>query len=535
MNWASAICSPGQGRQYSLRSCTTAGRVPRTHDARDGLFPSPCPPLPRDLTSPSSQFEVRCPGETSAISRAVHLARLAGGYPACRQCPHRDQVEGLSSRLAKLAALVRRAPGTADWFHEEGVGGGLHEGFRADLAGRLAAAFGVFLRDSLAIEQGNPAVVVAGDGRAWTQELLAAATERLRWAACDVVELGAATAPALAWAVTHWRADGGFYLGNPSGRAHAAGVKFFLSRGRPVSAGDALSAIRRAVEQPPRRPARQYGAASRQGGVPEYLERFTESFHGLRPLRFALQTTCRPFAAAVDRLLENTACQAIAADAIGGPGNRPAESQVHFAIAVDDDGERCRLWDERGQPVDFQPAASDCGRTRSALAGRTVAGHGISDAAAARLAALGCVSRCGHLRAETYQALVKQQAAPARTPPGGSGTRPAAMSRPTAGHAGDPASAAQLRRSAAFRGPRRGASRPLKSSFGSETFLLQVQRSLAGPLPHQRSLWRRQPLSRAACGRCRFCERPSLSAKSPPAWPPMPVHPPTLLSAVCVR
>lgn len=382
--------------------------------ARTACFLPPDTPLPRALTSPSSQFEFRCPGETSAISRAVHLARLAGGYPACRQCPHRDQVEGLSSRLAKLAALVRRAPGPADWFHEEGAGGGLHEGFNADFAGRLAAAFGVSLRDAMALDQGNPAVVVAGDGRAWTQQLLAAAAEQLRWAACDVVELGAATAPALAWAVTHWRADGGFYLGNPSGRAHAAGVRFFLSKAQPVSAGDALSAIRRAVEHPPRRPARRYGAARGQGGVPHYLERFTESFHALRPLRFTLQTTCRPFAAAVDRLLENTACQVIAADAIGGPGNRPAESQVHFAIAVDDDGERCRLWDERGQPVDFHRLllliAAALG---GALAGRAVAaGHGISDAAAARLAALGArVVRCGHLRAETYQALVKQQAA----------------------------------------------------------------------------------------------------------------------------
>lgn len=48
-----------------------------------------------------------------------------------------------------------------------------------------------------------------------------------------------------------------------------------------------------------------------------------------------------------------------------------------------------------------------------ALAGRTVAvGCEISAAAAARLTALGArLVRCGHLRAETYQALVKQQAA----------------------------------------------------------------------------------------------------------------------------
>lgn len=40
---------------------------------------------------PTLEPQYVCPGETHAISRAVHLSRLAAFYPKCRECPQRQE------------------------------------------------------------------------------------------------------------------------------------------------------------------------------------------------------------------------------------------------------------------------------------------------------------------------------------------------------------------------------------------------------------------------------------------------------------
>ncbi len=299
--------------------------------------------------------EYQCPSEPARISRAVHLARLSEGYPACRQCRYREDTEGLTERTQRKIPVAEREKRAADFLEHEGLAGNLHEGFDAELAGRFAAGFGLVLREETGAKQSYPSVALAGDGRAVTQRHLAEAAERLRWAGCDVVDLGTVPSPALSWSIGEVGADGGLYVGNPQGDPHRAGIHFYGREGRPLSEREFFEAVCAWAEKAPDRPVRSYGKAGKIDALSRYERRYADSFHGLRPLRFLLHTTNRPLGVCLGRLLQATACRIVLRQSETGAADGPISEAVgHFAAAIDDDGRRCRLWDEGGRQVPFE-------------------------------------------------------------------------------------------------------------------------------------------------------------------------------------
>ena len=307
------------------------------------------------MTSQPDEHEYQCPGEPSRISRAVHLARLADGYSACGHCPHRDDVVGLSKRSRQRIPAVRDPRGLADYLYAEGVLGNLHEGFDSLLAGRFAAGFGILLREALGATDRYPAIAVASDGRSITQQHFTEVVEKLRWVGCNVIELGSVPCPALSWAIGELDADGGLYVGNPVGDPHKAGLRFYRADGVPISEVSSLGAISALVDSAPSRPVRVSGEASRADALGLYESRFADSFHGLRPLRFLIHTTCRPTGVCLTRLLQATACKMELRESETAVRAQPLPDPVgHFAAAIEEDGQRCHLWDERGGPVPFE-------------------------------------------------------------------------------------------------------------------------------------------------------------------------------------
>ncbi|HTN02265.1 MAG TPA: hypothetical protein VL132_10325, partial [Planctomycetaceae bacterium] len=65
--------------------------------------------------------EYLCPGETHPISRSVHLARLAAFYPACRECPCRNETGQLPQELIGRFAETRQRAPRPTWIKGEGV------------------------------------------------------------------------------------------------------------------------------------------------------------------------------------------------------------------------------------------------------------------------------------------------------------------------------------------------------------------------------------------------------------------------------
>lgn len=290
-----------------------------------------------------------CPGERAPISRAVHLGRLTRCYPACRQCAHRDDTGPLLPRQVKRLAMARRHGVQEPLFGDEGAAGVLHNELDAVTARNLAAALAIYLRGRSAAP-GEPAVVLASDGRVQAPGIVAAVAEGLRWAGCTAIDLGQATAPCVAFAIAHLPAAGGILVGNSPGRAETVGLKFWGHGARPLSAGDGLDELRDIFLGRRDRPTRRFGALQRFQAEATYLAGLAEHYHALRPLRFVVDTDCQAVLDYLAQLTRTVACHIMPRR--GRPEHIPEQvrqDRAHFAVRIDDDGERWSVWDEQGR------------------------------------------------------------------------------------------------------------------------------------------------------------------------------------------
>jgi phosphomannomutase/phosphoglucomutase len=297
--------------------------------------------------------EYRCPGAGYAISRAVHLGRLAGFYPACRHCPHAADTGTLSPRQVRQLREVDPRGVPRPRFHEEGAGGVYGNEFPPADARQMAAALGICLRQTHC----PPLVVLAGDGRPPGAALVAAASEGLRWAGCDLVDIGPATSPCLMLAIARLDAAGGILVGSLAGRPREVGLRFFAPGPCPVSRGPRLDAIERLCRQGMDRPARRCGSLSRAPAEAPYLASLSPYYHALRPLRLVLHAGSAPLWEYLQQLVALVACRVIPAGT--GPSSDPATADrlgqqvraqgAHLGLDIADDGETCRLYDEQGR------------------------------------------------------------------------------------------------------------------------------------------------------------------------------------------
>lgn len=352
------------------------------------------------VSSEAEPREYRCPGETYSISRTVHLGRMASFYAACRDCPHSHDTGTLPPSIVRRLNATRREAAPAISFGGDDRARVRLDDSAAARTRSLAAAHGVFLQQARYDRSRPLLAVLASDGRAATSEAFFAASEGLRWAGCEVIDLGAAAAPALAQTIAHLQADGGLLLGVEGGAAAEVTISFWGADGAPCSTGEALDSIRAIFTERLDRPTRAFGGLRRFDARALYLEGVCAHFHALRPLRFVLDTTCQPLVTALAGLTQHVACEVISLglDAPSGPVGTTAASSIfdpslqprgkrrspalprslaqpevklddharraatlehrvrteraHFGLAVDASGESCRLVDELGRSVD---------------------------------------------------------------------------------------------------------------------------------------------------------------------------------------
>ncbi len=328
-----------------------------------------------DLTTAAAK-SFRCPGETYDISESIHLGRLASFYAACRHCPHRHETAGLPT---SVRARLQRPEATCSpgplWTSEAACGTPLNE----LNAARVREIISWWVAADV-LQTAAP-VVVGGDGRSSTPELIAATIETLRLHGCQVVDLGAVSAGELQRAITHLCAAGGVLIGNHLSRPETVSLKFWSADAQPWSAEGELDKLVREPGDAAPRTSRRSASLARHSVGDAYRATLRGFFHGLRPLRFVVDTLCGPLVAHLQELTARSACQVLPPKALGASAANSAvapsldglqlgefespylrrrlarlaaqvcEDAADFGLWIDGDGESWQVIDERGRVV----------------------------------------------------------------------------------------------------------------------------------------------------------------------------------------
>jgi len=319
-----------------------------------------------------------CPGETQPISQAVHLGRLATFYPACRSCPHAQDTGTLSPRVVRQIAATQRRARRATLFHDEGIAGAFLNEVGPAETRRAATALALLLRREAASDQ-RLEMVLGCDGRPIAAEISAAASEALRQAGCNVLDIGFTTAGVLADSIGRLAGQGGIYIGRGDGGPQQIALSFFGQQAIPWSAGGGLDQLSRMWHAGFDRPSRSSGTIRRHRAEAAVQAELTPHFHALRPLRLVLDTASLPLRRQLCRLAQRVSLEIIdladpvvrAANSVAWASSpcttpdplqrisdRIVATSAHFGLWIDGDGVRCRLFDEQGGEVPAQRLAA---------------------------------------------------------------------------------------------------------------------------------------------------------------------------------
>jgi phosphomannomutase len=383
----------------------------------------------------------QCPGETQSVSHSVHLGRLTSYYPACRECPHRHETGSLGKSLAKKVSAVQPLRSNEAVFTDEAIVGVHRNQLAPSDVRRIAGAFASYLREQVDPAATNISVVIAGDSRPLTPELIAAAGAGLRLHGCHVIDIGATTAPCVALAMRDSRATGGLLIGNPTSDPHHVGLALWGPHGKPVSGASELVRIHELLATTADRPTRSYGGLERRQLEPTYLADLANYFHALRPLRFVLDTGCRPLVRYLKQLSVNVGCEvdyvqdqprvaqvrasrmgtkrgsegnaAAGVERLPAIGRRVQAWVAHFGLWIDGHGEICRFVDERGEliPGERLLPALAAHLLQESESRAVVVEQGTSEAVVTTLQGGGAkVVRSGALRSQIHEAMVANSA-----------------------------------------------------------------------------------------------------------------------------
>jgi phosphomannomutase len=326
----------------------------------------------RSLAIDRTRPVYRCPGQSYSIDQAVHLGRLAAFYPDCRCCVHRGDTALLAPlqirQWAELDARQRHGPRCT----AEGLEGYSLNEISPSIVRHWAAALGMALTRRRGASPSAPAVLVGSDGHWTSAELVAAACQALQWAGCRTLEIGAVTGASLAAATHRYQADAALLIGNTTGEPHSIGLKLWGHAGRPWSSPGDLDRVREFYESKIDRPKRRGGGLERASAGEAYLAPLVSLFHGLRPLRFVVDTTCEPLLQYLRKLNAQAACEVLrprqsdstlfTADA-GQPfvarrlqhlAGQLLDAKAHWGLWIDGHGEACFLIDDQGRPVECE-------------------------------------------------------------------------------------------------------------------------------------------------------------------------------------
>ncbi|MBI3863834.1 MAG: hypothetical protein HY290_18245 [Planctomycetia bacterium] len=343
----------------------------------------------------------RCPGEPYEITESVHLARLAAFYSKCRHCPHAPGAEGhtLPDRDSPSPAVTNAYERSL--FTAEGVRGiYLNELTRttaADIAGALASCIsdetfvvpplvvppsggrrddatytppegGTTNREGIRLlqpERPGPCVVLGHDERPSSPDIVTVVGQALRRMGCQVVDVGLTTRPALLFAIHHLHAAGGVHVTGAGCDPGWTGLDFLNRGGVPCSSPGQLDTVSARYFGGYSRPSRRPGSQRTFEAAVPYQAAFEKYFHALRPLKIVFACPSRSVQDVFQQAFRKLACRLIPVDTptrrrapgevidpdVGRTAHTVRAAGAHLGLLIEDDGEQCTFFDERGSIV----------------------------------------------------------------------------------------------------------------------------------------------------------------------------------------
>ena len=283
---------------------------------------------------PTLEPQYVCPGESHAISRAVHLSRLAAFYPKCRECSRRQETGQLPQPQFDEDDLARPRALERSLFTLEGVRGVYLNDLTRPKAGELAAAFASLLWESQPLAGRNdlrdaaskrptrrsgPVVVVGYDERPSSPDIVTGVAAALRRMSCQVIDICQTSLPCFRFAVAHLQAAGGILVSGHGCEPSWTGLDFVGKQGRPISVTGrrapncedvqtprmiSLDDIHQRNEQGSARPLRHGGTQRVFPASVPYLAGLWKHFHALRPLHVAIACPMRIVRETLNTLFE---------------------------------------------------------------------------------------------------------------------------------------------------------------------------------------------------------------------------------------
>jgi len=325
-----------------------------------------------------------CPGEEQPISAAVHYARLAAFYPACRECPHRNETGQLPDRTVELLNETAQRVKRTSLLTREGIRGVYLNELSRERAARYAAAFaGCLWQDDASNKSpcdgasssrfaspAGPTVVVGFDERPHSPDIAVGVARALRTMSCSVIDIGQTTRPCLSFAVEQMQAAAGVFITGSGCGPVSTGLDLETAGAIPVSAGPLLTEIERQSELPQSRPSRQAGRLRAFHAALPYETILQTHFHALRPLKVVCGCSSAIVGSMLKRLFAPLPCelffsplpvrerdlsQSDLAD-FSLLADEVRLHRAHLGLLIDDDARGCAALDERGEwisPRDF--------------------------------------------------------------------------------------------------------------------------------------------------------------------------------------
>jgi|GEM_PF-2884084 len=314
-----------------------------------------------------SEPEYRCPGDRKPISQAVHLARLASGHVACRQCDQRSDTGSLPKSVVKS---LRGRPREPDFLidADEGIRGrSINELTRERMECFVLAILDLVDRDRLcstvdaAGSVGPLKVQIGLDSRLDSPDLMVGVVQALQQSAVEIIDVGELSRPAFDFAIDRFRPQIGIYVTGGNRPSGWNGMDLIDSAGLPWLTPERQTEFLQRLDSSVVRLNRTAGRYQVAEILRDYELHLANQFHALRPLRIGVDCPEPGLRRFLQQLLERTPCDprflqsGVLYSSERGTkslADLVCEFHLDLGVSISPDGRGGRFYDETGAELE---------------------------------------------------------------------------------------------------------------------------------------------------------------------------------------